>query len=757
MSPRSHSSHARPPATTIGLLFLASVSTASPVWAADNDTTPTPSNSTDNVLSLGAISVSAPAFAYGTELAEPYAGGLVAPGVHMGVWGQQEAANVPFSVVGFTDKLVRNQQADTVADVLENSAAIQSASGYGNYAESYTIRGFKLNGDDLSFAGLYGVLPRQVVTTQFVERVELFKGASAFTNGVRPAGTGVGGSINLVPKTAREGRVTRLRLGYTSESHGEAALDVSRRFGESERFGVRVNLLHGNGEISVDNEEQRLTSAAIALDYQGERGHALLFLAHQKLENDGGRLSVTLGPNLEVIPEPPDASTNYTPAWSGTDIENTFGLLRGGYELTDRWTAYAAVGANTTQEYGQYSQLNVRDSTGDAYAPFLEVVYESQSFTGQFGLRGQFLTGPISHQINLAYSGLYRRSNSAYRSSDDDDSTTPPPPPNTNIYHPANNIGRPVRSHDGNMDDPNVRGRVRTNAIALSDTLGFFKDKLLITLGLRYQDIEIKNYSYAGELSETLSDDTLTPVYGVVYKPTRHISLYANHIEALQPGKTAPLTINTGTPSEEPVVNAGRNLGIAESSQNEIGVKYNTNAFGATLSLYSIEKPSAYVNNNNVYGYFGEQRHRGVEVSLYGEPTDGLRLLTSATWIDAELTQTQNGHNEGNTPIGVPQYRIVVGAQWDVPKAERWTLMGQVVHTGPQYADAANKLELDSWTRLDLGVRYDMPLGVDNTLVWRARVENVTDADYWANASGPWAYLNMGAPRTFKLSATVNF
>lgn len=695
-------------------------------------------------LSLGVISVSAPAFAYGTELAEPYAGGLVAPGVHMGVWGQQEGADVPFSVIGFTDKLARNQQADTIADVLENSAAVQSASGFGNYAESYTIRGFQLNGDDLSLAGLYGVLPRQIVTTQFVERVELFKGASAFTNGVRPAGTGVGGSINLVPKTAREGRVSRLRLGYTSEAHGEAALDVSRRFGEDERFGARVNLLHGNGELSVDNEEESLTSAAAAFDYQGERGHALLFLAHQKLENDGGRLSATLGPDLHTIPEPPDAATNYTPAWSGSEIENTFGLLRGGYDLTDNWTAYAAVGANKSDEFGDYSQLALWDAAGNALAPRLTVHYQSETVTGQTGLRGQFLTGPVSHQVNLAYSGLYRTYGSSYTMANYGLAS-----PNTNIYDPADVAYPTTNFGQGDMDDPSVLSRTRSRSFALSDTLGFFNDRLLATLGLRYQDIRIKSYSHAGALTKVYDEDTVAPVYGAVYKPTRHVSLYANHVEALQPGGVAP-------PQAD---NAGQAVGIAESSQNEVGIKYDSSAFGATLSLYSIDKPTAYLNSADVYGLYGEQRNRGIEASLYGQPVDGLRLLASATWIDAELTQTETGQFEGNTAVGVPQYRVVLGAEWDVPNAERWTLAGQVIHNGPQYVDMANNLELDSWTRLDLGVRYDMPLGGDDTLVWRANVENVTDADYWANASqnSGISYLNMSAPRTFKLSATYNF
>lgn len=730
----------RPAAGCGVLLLIAGVGLAWPTLAAE-----APSGAaTDEdagMFSLDAIDVSAQAFAFGTGLAAPYTGGLVAPGVHMGVWGQQQASSMPFSAVSFTDQLIQDQQADTIADVLENSAAVQTSSGYGNYAEGYMIRGFKLDGDDLSFAGLYGVLPRQTVTTQFVQRVELFKGASAFTNGVRPNGTGVGGAINLVPKTAREGELTRLRFGYVSDSHGEAALDVSRRFGADERFGMRVNLLHGSGEVAVDHEDRRLTTATIALDYQGERGHGLLFVGHQKHKNEGGRLSVTLDPSLTAIPEPPDAGMNYTPSWSRSDVDVTFGLLRGGYDLSDNWTAYGAIGANKTEEYGQYSQLNLLNADGGAGAGRLGVPYEAQTFTGQAGLRGQFLTGPVSHQTNLAYSGLYRRFDAAYTMA------FAPTTPNTNIHYPSVVPYPPTDIGEGDLDDPNVRGRVHSNAVALSDTIGFLGDRLLVTLGLRYQDIEILNYDYHGQLSEVHSDDTVTPVYGVVYKPTEQVSLYANHIEALQPGSSAPI----GTQ------NAGQSIGIAKSKQNEVGIKYDTDAFGAALSLYSIEMPGAYTNAEKVYGYFGEQRNRGVEVSLYGEPLEGLRLLTSATWIDAELTRTQNSLYNGNTAVGVPEYRIVLGAEWDVPHTERWTLLGRVVHTGSQYADEANKLKLDSWTRLDLGVRYDLPLASDKNLVLRANVENVTDADYWSKASGPFVYLNMGEPRTFKLSATLNF
>jgi iron complex outermembrane receptor protein len=81
-----------------------------------------------------------------------------------------------------------------------------------------------------------------------------------------------------------------------------------------------------------------------------------------------------------------------------------------------------------------------------------------------------------------------------------------------------------------------------------------------------------------------------------------------------------------------------------------------------------------------------------------------------------------------------------------------------VLYTGTQYADGANTQQLPSWTRLDLGVNYAMRLA-EHDITWRARVDNVTDKNYWASAGGypGYGYLVAGAPRTLVVSGTVNF
>ncbi len=99
--------------------------------------------------------------------------------------------DVPFNVIGYTSKLIQDQQAKTIADVVSNDAGVQAVQGYGNFAETYRIRGFKLDGDDMTMGGLAGVVPRQVMDTQMLERVEIFKGLTACLT-ARPAAASAG-------------------------------------------------------------------------------------------------------------------------------------------------------------------------------------------------------------------------------------------------------------------------------------------------------------------------------------------------------------------------------------------------------------------------------------------------------------------------------------------------------------------------------------------------------------------------------------
>jgi len=717
------------------LWLVAAVSAPSlalPAWA---QTAADDNQSLDTVTVVGTVPT------YGDTPPPAYAGGLVATGGRIGILGEKDAMDVPFNVISYTSDLIENQQSQTLGDTLRNDASVSVGQNYGQYGESFKVRGFDVNGDDVAYGGLYGVLPRTIIQSDIAERVEVFKGASAFATGVPVGGTsGVGGTINLEPKHAGDEPMLKLSSGYTSDSYGEVGIDAGRRFGDQKQFGARISATRGRGEMAVDNDERRNTSVVVGLDYEGERGRVLLDIGHQKAIINGGRMQVKLdGPTS--VPDAPDSTTNYTPSWAGTSVETTFGMLRGEYDLTDSWTAYAAVGGNKYLESGTYATPNVTDMNGDAGMGTPMISYwKSKSFASQVGVRGGFDTGAISHQVNLGYSSLYQdRYNNDWMMG-----TTPD---GTNIYHP-DNVSEPDWSDPDNMSGGGTQ-TTRANGVTLTDTLGFLDDRVLLTLGARYQDLEVSSHRYTtlGGISYPFEDPAsghrVTPAFGLVVKPTQHISLYANHTEALQ---TAGNGTDPGTGQPQP-------LGIIHAKQNEVGAKFDYGTLGGGISLFEIEKPG--VSNTNLDAVKAGQRNRGLELSLYGAPTPSVRLYSSATWIDADL---EDSDYDGNDVPGVASYRYVLGGEWDIPHVDRLTATGRVIRTGSQYVDQANNLELDPWTRLDLGLRYTMPVGGADW-IWRAGIDNVTDEDYWASASSvtPSEYLIQGEPRTFKLSATVEF
>jgi outer membrane receptor protein involved in Fe transport len=113
---------------------------------------------------------------------------------------------------------------------------------------------------------------------------------------------------------------------------------------------------------------------------------------------------------------------------------------------------------------------------------------------------------------------------------------------------------------------------------------------------------------------------------------------------------------------------------------------------------FALKKPSALLNSDNKYVLDGEQRNRGLELNVFGEPVLGLRLNASTTWLDPEMTKTAGGTNDGHDAIGVSRFYAVVGAEYDIKPVDGLTATAKVNHTGSQYADAANTKKLDSYT-----------------------------------------------------------
>lgn len=670
----------------------------------------------------------------------------VTQGGQLGALGTKRGLDVPFNIRSYNASLILNQQSQTLGEVLENDPSVRTTYGYGNFSELFVIRGFPVYGDDVSIDGLYGITPRQLVSPQLYESVQVLNGASAFLNGAAPGGTAIGGNINLIFKKATDAPISRLTGDYTSRGQGGGSIDFSRRFGPDNQFGARINVAGLSGQTPVDHETHHSVAVGGAFDWRSRdrRTRVTLDIAYQNQGVDWGRPAIFLATGLKSVPRPPSPSTNFGQPWTFTELNYIFGKLGIEHDFSDNVMGYLDFGGLGANERGNYSTLTVTNpatgaaTNGNLYVPFVQT---NESTRG--GLRIHARTGPVKHEVNLGGSSIWSETDTAY-------ALSLKGPIASNLYTPIY-APKPTQSFiGGDIVDPRKNRDLLYYSLFFSDTASFFGDRVGLTGGFRYQNILNNSFGYAlAGPKTTYNRDAITPVVGVVVHVTRHASVYFNRIEGLSPGPNA-----TGA-----VVNAGQIFPPYKTTQYEAGAKYDIGTFGASLAFYTLSQPNALTQplgttGQSIFTVDGRQRNQGIELNINGQILRGLRFNGGATVIDADLKRTAGGLYDGNRAVGVPGYTINGNLEYDVPFIEGATLVGRVVQTGHQWANQANTQRLPAWTRFDLGTRYTF-LAAHHPLTVRFGVDNIANRRYWASSFG--GYLLEGAPRTYKLSLTADF
>jgi iron complex outermembrane receptor protein len=266
----------------------------------------------------------------------------------------------------------------------------------------------------------------------------------------------------------------------------------------------------------------------------------------------------------------------------------------------------------------------------------------------------------------------------------------------------------------------------------------------MLTVGARRQTVKVDTYDASGNtVLNSYKASAVSPVAGIVIKPLSNVSVYGNFTEGLTRGTIVGPTY----------ANAGAVLKPYKSKQYEAGVKVDWGQVTTTAAVYQLARPAGQANDANVYDYFGEQRNRGLELAAYGEILPSLRVMASAAFVQAKLTETQGGLHQGNTAPGVPKSTYSVGLDWDTPWVTGLGLNGRVVRTSSTYIDNSNKLSLPGVTTFDVGARFRSKVA-GKPVVLRVNVDNLTNKKYWL-ASGSFA--TNAAGRTVMLSASVDF
>jgi len=235
---------------------------------------------------------------------------------------------------------------------------------------------------------------------------------------------------------------------------------------------------------------------------------------------------------------------------------------------------------------------------------------------------------------------------------------------------------------------------------------------------------------------------------------------------ALGPQTLAYLSWGQGVESEvapgrSRYTNAGQALPALKSQQTELGFKQSGPHLDWRAAAFDMRRPlwsdigTCDVSGSCTRREDGAAQHRGVELEAEWR-AGAWSVRGSAMALQARREGALDANLNGLRPVNVPATSLKLQGVYNVRAVPGLALLGFVIHEGERMVLPDSQLATPGWTRLDLGARWTQRAQGRN-LVWRASLDNVSDARAWKEAPLQFdhVYLYPLAPRTLRLSVSA--
>lgn len=243
--------------------------------------------------------------------------------------------------------------------------------------------------------------------------------------------------------------------------------------------------------------------------------------------------------------------------------------------------------------------------------------------------------------------------------------------------------------------------------------------------------------------SEYIEDSAFSPRVGIVYQPIEPVSLYTSWSRSFEP--------QTGIDRE------GNPFVPITGEQFEVGVKteFLDGRLAANLAAYQITRQNDFlpdpVDPDNFSIQTGEQRSRGIEFDVVGEPLPGLRLIAGYAYTDSIITEG-TPDVEGNQRDNVPEHQANLWAVYEIQSGalEGLGLGAGLFFVGDRPGDSQNTFTLPSYLLTNAVVYYRRDR-------WRVQlnVDNLFDVTYYTEPRGIGVLV--GEPLTIRGTVAVTF
>lgn len=265
-----------------------------------------------------------------------------------------------------------------------------------------------------------------------------------------------------------------------------------------------------------------------------------------------------------------------------------------------------------------------------------------------------------------------------------------------------------------------------------------------LSLGVQKTDYE-KNTLIPGRPTLTTKDSPWLYNGTLAIHLTDKLVAYAGYTRGLEESGVAPPN----------AVNRNSAPPALRTSQRDAGIRYAIlPRLNFVAGLFDVRKPYFNLDPDRVYRELGTVRHRGLEMSLAGQPIEGLSVVAGTVLLDADVSgEAVELRIIGPKPVGTTGRIIRANFDYRLPFFDPLSmdlgitsLAGRVA-SAVEYAELGGRqLTTEPLTTFDIGARYRFSAGATPATL-RAQVTNLFDAYGW----------NVFANSSFRFSDTRRF
>ncbi|ENC6724041.1 TonB-dependent siderophore receptor [Vibrio harveyi] len=636
-----------------------------------------------------------------------------------------EPEETPQAITIITKDEMDLRGVSTVSEALRYSSGVNTElrGGAVTRLDLFNIRGF------INYTNFYDGLPllfngwnlQPQIDAAAVEQVEVFKGPTSVLYGNIPPG----GMVNIIAKTPQSEPANTVSVSTGTNSLKEVNFDTTGQIGDSNvNYRIVGMAKQRDGQAETSEDERYL----IAPSFDWQATDNTLVNVNVYYQND------------------PSAGIYTTVPAAGSVLDNPLGSLSPDTYLGDKnWNTYERevlmIGYKILHDFNNNWQFlqNARYMTADSYQ---ENTYnsplaadnrtigrnayltdeDSTSFVIDNQLSGYVAHGNFEHNLLLGLDYQYLDSDVKYK--------------DTLGYSLTQDIFNPNHNQ---IDRDALKFAYQQALDIKTKQLGvYFQDQLrynnlVMIAGLRWDKYESDTNTvsdYLGTVTpskEKLDENNVSFRVGALYELDFGLSPYLTYSESFEPIAGADAS--------------GKAFDPSTGHQWELGFKYAPlgGDVSGNLALFHITKKNAILTDpNNPYApqyQAGEVLSQGAELEAKWQATPQADLTLNYTYINMEIKEDSYYHQEGKTPVWVPEQTASLWANYYY----EGTLTGLRTSAGVRYVgktemDAQNSDQVPDYTLVDLAASYDLSAasqsldGASLTL----SASNIFDEEYYS-------------------------